>query len=274
MEKEEKKKKKKKRHLKFHIKLIIFIILLVVYAFLIGPKGIFIKDYNIKTNKLSNNYDGLKILQFSDLYYGSTVTKKDVKNLVKKINSANADVVIFTGNLISDDKIDDNGVISFLKKELSKINADYGKYFVLGDDDTNDSLNILNSAGFTDVDKSEEIIYKDNKTPILLISQNCKSYFEENDTNMYKILIINNPDNFDNVKKYDFDIVLSGNNLNGLINIYKLKDLLIESKYKNAYQKIGNTKMYINAGIGTRNIKVRLFNHPTINLYRFETKTK
>ena len=63
-------------------------------------------------------------------------------------------------------------------------------------------------------------------------------------------------------------MAVAGHTHNGQINLPKIKELFISSKYKKSYQKIGNTKLYVNPGIGTSNINIRLFNHPTIFLYR------
>ena len=94
-------KKKRKLKLKFRTKLFILIILIVLYSFTLGTKIIVTKEYKIKTNKLSRDYHGFKILQFSDLHYDSSIHKKEVKNLVSKINAAKADIVIFSGDLIN-----------------------------------------------------------------------------------------------------------------------------------------------------------------------------
>ena len=93
MKKENEEKKHKKRKLKWQVKLFLLILFIIIYAFFIGPKGIFIKDYNIKTSKISNLSSGIKILQISDIYYGSTINKSDIKNIVKKINENNAEEV-------------------------------------------------------------------------------------------------------------------------------------------------------------------------------------
>ena len=42
----------------------------------------------------------------------------------------------------------------------------------------------------------------------------------------------------------------------------------MKSKYKKNYQKVNDIDLYINPGIGERKIKARLFNHPTLYLYR------
>ena len=46
-------------------------------------------------------------------------------------------------------------------------------------------------------------------------------------------------------------------------------------KEEGLYKSRGQDHLYINAGIGTSGIKIRLFNHPTMNLYRLnKTSTK
>lgn len=265
-----KEEKKVKRKLKLRFKILLFIIIIIVYAFTIGVKFTFKRDYVITTKKLSNKYDNFKILHFSDLHYGSTVKKHDLKNLVKKINETNADIVIFTGDLIDKRYNINDENTDYIKKELSKIEADYGKYYTEGEEDDNDSNNILNISGFVNLSSNEQLIYKDNENYILLINDNSKEYFENHDDNSYKILVTHNPDDFKSLKKYNYDMALCGHTHNGQINIYGIRNLFINTKYKKSYQKIGNTKLYINPGIGTSKINARLFNHPTINLYRFK----
>lgn len=267
MEKEEIKKKKK---LKKKFKLIFFIIFLILYSFFIGTSGLFIKEFKIETNKIDVNMSGLKIIHFSDLHYNGSFSNNKIKNIVKKINSSKPDIVIFTGDLIDKKYQLSNKKKEFLIKELSKIKSQLGNYYVTGEEDKKNAVSILNSSNFININESEQLIYKGSNTPILLIGKNkTKDYFESNkDISYFKILAIHNPDDFDSLKEHNFDIVLAGHTHNGQINIPKLKDLIIDSKYKKNYQKINNTDMYINPGIGNSKIKMRIFNHPTIYLYR------
>lgn len=268
MPKEESKKPKKKK-LKWQVKLILFIIILVTYSMFIGTKGIFIKDYKITSAKVTNEMHGLKIIHFSDLHFASSVNKNDVKQMVKKINKSKPDIVIFTGDLINKKHELSNEEKEFMINELKKINAEYGKYFVLGEDDFEESKSILTMAEFENIDEGKQVIYVNNKDSILLISNNdIKEYKEEENDENIKIFLTHNPNNYNKVKKYNFDVALAGHTHNGQINIPYVKDLFINSKYNKPYQKIGMTRLYVNSGIGTNNFNARLFNHPTINLYR------
>lgn len=262
--------KRKKRKLKWQVKLILYLILFILYCFFIGTKGIYIKEFKIETNKITAKENGLKILQFSDLHYGSSVNEKDLKKLVEKINMAKADIIIFTGDLIDEDYELEEKEKEYIIKQLTKMNAALGKYYITGEEDTKKAEEILNGSNFVNINSSEQIIYLSNNSPLLLSGKNnTKDYFENNElVPDLKILAIHNPDDIDKLKDYNFDIALSGHTHNGQINIPKIKNMLIKSKYQKNYQKVKNTKLYINPGIGTSKINVRLFNHPTIYLYR------
>lgn len=263
-------KEKKKKKLKWQVKLFLLILFIILYSFLIGPKFIFTKDYKITSNKINDDLHGIKILHFSDLNYGSTTNKNMVKELVNKINSAKPDIVIFTGNLISKDYDITEEETNYIKNKFQKINSTYGKFYVAGKNDKENANLILNNSEFYNLNETEQIIYPTVTSKILLIGKDkTKQYFESNEIKPeFKILVLHNPDSLDEFLDYDFDMALAGSTLNGQINIYKLKDLFIKSKYKNNYELVKNTKLFINPGIGTNKIKSRLFNHPTIYLYR------
>ena len=265
---------KVKRRLKKRFKIILLIIFIILYAFFIGTKGIFIKEFKVETNNITKEMEDVKILHFSDLHYG-TVNIKMVNKLINKINETKPDIVIFTGDLI-DEKYDiTEDEKEDLKKNLSNINAEYGKYYITGEEDYEYSSTLLNQADFINLNDLEQTIYLQNSSKILLIGKDkTKEYFELNiDDNSFKLLAVHNPNDYDKHKKENFDMVLSGHTHNGQLNIYKLKDLLIKGKYKDSYYKIDNTNLYINPGIGNSKIKARLFNHPTIYLYRlYSTK--
>lgn len=262
--------KKRKRKLKWQVKLILVFILIIFYSFFIGTKGIFIEEYKLETNKIESSMHGLKILQFSDLHYGSSINDKTIDKLVNNANKTKPDIVIFTGDLIDERYKLTNKEKDTIIKKLSKIKSNLGKYYITGEEDFKVAEEILNLAGFINIEKKEQLIYSNSSIPIVLMGKdNVKNHFEEsNEANYYKIVAIHNPDEINKFKNYDVDVAIAGHTHNGGINIPKIKDLLINSEYKKNYQKVNNIKLFINKGIGTSKINVRLFNHPTIYLYR------
>lgn len=267
MTKQNEKIVKKKKHLRWQIKLILIIIFSFIFLYFVGTKGIFIKEYKLETNKIEKSMHGLKIVQFSDIHFNSNTNLKKVKNLVNKINKVNPDIVIFTGDLIDKNYELTEKEKENLKKELKKINAELGKYYIIGDEDFEDANLILNSSSFININENKELIYKDSKTPIILAGKDTLNSDIENE-NVFKILLLHNPNDIESFKNSNIDLVLAGHTLNGSINIPKIKELFIDGNYYEKYQKVNNIKLFINPGIGTKKINMRIFNHPTIYLFR------
>ncbi len=271
----ENKEKKKKHHLKFKFKVLIFIILVIIYMFTFGTIGIFIKEYQVKTDKITDSYHGLKIAHFSDLHYGSTKTSKKLNELVKQINKTKPDIIIFSGDLINAEYELSDDETKKIINYFNMLDASLGKYFVKGEEDDENTNTILTEAGFINIDNNEQLIYNESSVPIIITGANAFfEYLNSNDTsNLFKILVTHKASDFNKVKGYEFDIVLAGHTHNAQINLFKLNELIIKDKYNKKVQKDKNTTIFVNSGIGTSVINVRLFNHPMINLYRLN-KTK
>lgn len=87
-----------------------------------------------------NNFTGeLKILQIADLHLSALISQEKVAKIVALANSANADVIVLTGDII------DNPADKIAAKlaELQNLRAKYGIYFVLGN---HEFINGANSA--------------------------------------------------------------------------------------------------------------------------------
>ena len=273
----------------FFIIFILLIISTVLWARFISTKGLIVKEYPVYNTNITDNFDGLKIVQFSDLLYGRTVNKSDVDKLVTKINELKPDIVVFTGNLFDKDTIVSNNLKNDIDKKLSKIDAKLYKFAIYGNLDKKiDNYDILmKNAGFTVLSNSSELVYYNGTTPIFVggldsmlansmdVDTTLSPLKEEQYQNCYKIVIAHEPDSYDKFKDYNVDLVLSGHSLNGQVRVPfvgAIKNKKGSLKYNNAYYKIGNTDMYISGGIGTSNYSFRWFNKPSINLYRLYKK--
>ena len=94
---------------------------------------------------------------------------------------------------------------------------------------------------------------------------------EEEATNYYKIVLTHEPDSIDNFIKHNPDLVLSGHSLGGIVDLKFTKPLFLQEhsqKYFENYQKVKNTELFISNGLGTNSLNMRLFNPPSITLYR------
>lgn len=274
----------KKKHIlrRIFFFIILLIALTVLYSRYIGTTGLIIKEYSIDCN-IPKSFNGLKIVHFSDFHYGRTTNIDSLKKLVSEINLTKPDIIVFTGDLIDKDIKSNNDEINNLKIELSKLESIYGKYYITGNHDIKNEYykEIFDYANFTNIDDNFDIIYSKDNESILLSGTNYNSdlnYLDElfkNELPSYKINIMHTPDTLDNIKKYEYDLVLAGHSHNGQIVLPFYGALYTPTGAKNYYKpyyKIDNTDFYISSGIGTSNYNFRLFNRPSFNLYRLNAK--
>ena len=98
---------------------IISIILIIVYCRYKATSGLKINEYKVTSSSLPDSFHGVKVVQFSDIYFGNTVDIKYLENIVSSINSLKPDIVVFTGDFT--DKVLDDETKTWRDKEFSKI---------------------------------------------------------------------------------------------------------------------------------------------------------
>lgn len=273
--------------------LILFLLigLVYIYARYIGTRGFKVREYNIVNESIPSSFDGFSIVQFSDLELGSTFFVNDLEKLVSEINELNPDVVVFTGDIVSN-----SYKLSTQEKQdtinaLSKIDPLIGKYSVRGDDDVYSGVyeEIMQGAGFKDLSNNYELIYYKGLTPIVIYGldslraglQDYSSTFsypspEEDTTYMatYRILLAHEPDTAMHIEDYNISLMLSGHSHNGEINIPFIKDYYNidgASTYYNEFYRHGKMELYISSGLGTSKYKMRLFDKASISIFRLYT---
>lgn len=270
-----------KKILKIFITMLILIILLLLYSRFIGTIGLNTKEYTIKDNNISNDFDGIKIIHFSDIHYKRIITKDRIDKIINEINLINPDIVIFTGDLIDQDSNIEEDDITYLKEALSKINAKYGKYSVIGNHDYSIDIEVLRSiykeSNFNLLENSYDIIYGKNNNKLYIggISTGAFSDTVLNKMNYneecYKIIILHEPDYTDEIISLNPNLILGGHSHNGQVNISYLKKYFVPTgskKYYDEHYLVNNINLYISSGIGVSRYNFRLFNHPSINFYR------
>lgn len=280
----EKHTEKVKKIVKKIVIFIIIIFLLVFFTFFyitkIGTTSLIVNEEVIVNNKLPESFSGLKVIQFGDLHYNNNTL---LKNVVNAITKRNPDLILFTGDLLSNDDLT-SGDRKQLVKELKKLDATLGKYAVLGESDNDEAISILVDCGFKVLDNSNEFIYNESNEAIMLVGLNTNddtiNYdepFTNYNENTYTITIFHKPDYIDEFKgTYKVDLALAGHSHLGEIRIPYLLNLASKdhaSKYTNSYYEINNTKFYITSGIGTGTYDVRINARPSINFFRFRKTT-
>lgn len=96
-------------------------------------------NYNVKKLKLAfenlpGAFKGMKILHISDIHAGSFTDHQAVRKGIEKILHQQADIILFTGDLVNDRAVE----MDEFKKLFAKLDAPMGVYSVLGNHDYGD----------------------------------------------------------------------------------------------------------------------------------------
>lgn len=105
-----------------------------VYGIVRGAYKFKIHQVELFFDELPASFDGLKIVQISDLHLGSFFNTKPVEKIVELVNKEQADIIFFTGDLV-------NNIVEEAfpyKNILSQLKAPLGVYSILGNHDYGD----------------------------------------------------------------------------------------------------------------------------------------
>lgn len=92
--------------------------------------------HNVKLNfpNLPPEFNGFKIVQLSDIHVGSFVNDHGLKTAFDIVEQQNADLVLFTGDLVNNIATEVEGY----EQQFKRLKAPYGVYSVLGNHDYGD----------------------------------------------------------------------------------------------------------------------------------------
>ena len=109
--------------------------LMLLYGMIIGIYNFTTKEVKIRIPELPSSFEGIRIVQISDLHLGSWTCKEKLRESVDKINSLNPDMVFFTGDLVNYSSYESYEFANILVKIKAKLgifsilgNHDYGDY--------------------------------------------------------------------------------------------------------------------------------------------------
>lgn len=263
------------------IKFILFVtIFITIYSALIEPSLLVVRKYSIENIKNNQSNKTLKLVQITDTQIGSFYGMKKLSDMVDKVNLLNADIVVFTGDLIdsSTKKVD----LKDISSNLKRIDANLAKFSIFGNHDYRNNRKknyeeIMKKSGFKLLVNDEEKIYLDNKKVINIIgldeilSGNPNFKILENKdskiANEFNLLLLHEPDLVDKIKINSVDLALSGHTHGGQIRI-PFKGALATPPYGRKYTKgfynIRGNELYVSSGLGSTKLPFRLFNVPEI----------
>lgn len=106
----------------------------MIYGVIRGKYNYKIHDVNLTFDDLPEAFNGLKVVQISDVHSGSFDSYENVRRGVQMIQDQNPDVILFTGDLVNNKAYEIEPYMDLFKA----LKAPYGKFSVLGNHDYGD----------------------------------------------------------------------------------------------------------------------------------------
>ena len=284
------KKKSNKKRWSF-VALAVLMALLTLFGFAayriaMENKSIEINEYSIKSERLPTAFDGYRIAQVSDLH--NAEFGEGNEELLAKLQEANADVILLTGDIIDSRKTDVDVALRFTERAAKLAPT----YYVKGNHEERvskeyESLkNGLISQGVTVLENQAATIEKDGeyirligvKDPACIGEWSVEeeaylrtqlSGFAWGAETEYTVLLSHRPELFSLYVETGVDLVFSGHAHGGQFRLPKIGGLFAPDqgffpKYDGGLYEEAQTKMLVSRGLGNSLFPFRVNNNPEI----------
>lgn len=274
----------------------------LIYGMVRGGFNFKIHHSDIRLPKLPSAFDGLKIVQISDIHSGSFISTSPFERAVQMINEQKPDIIFFTGDLVNDKASEMEPFMEVFKK----LSAPMGVYSTLGNHDYGDYVQWPDSQSkeenlnrLKDIHAqlgwklllNEHVALKRNEEEIALIGVenwggnlhftkygDLKKAYEGSEKFPVKILLSHDPSHWSmQVSELfkDIDLTFSGHTHGFQFGIeipgFKWSpSQFVYKQWAGLYQK-GEQYLYVNRGLGFLGYPGRVGISPeitVINLYK------
>lgn len=214
-----------------------------------------VKKVTVAITHLPPEFEGLKILQMSDVHVGQTIKGDFVETLVEISNLIGPDIVVVTGDMV-------DGSLLQLSGELvafSKIEAPLGKFMIPGNHEyywgINDWLTHWRKLGFSPLVNQHQVIKKNGAELVMagVHDYSQKSSPQESligsPKDVVKILLAHQPRSIYEAEKAGFDLQLSGHTHSGQYFPYNFIVHFFQP-YVRGLHRFKTTWIYVNQGTG------------------------
>jgi hypothetical protein len=269
----------------------------IIYGIGVGRFDFTIRKVPLRLGNLPASFAGFKIVQLSDFHIGSFINHvNEVEKAIDLINSLRPDLLLFTGDMV-------NNLASELdtfKNIISKLDAKYGKYSILGNHDYGDYVrwdsergkkenltrlvDLQTQMGFRMLlNESEKISLGDEHISLIGVENwglppfpqygNMAEAMSNVADNSFKILLSHDPTHWNAqvTEKTNIDLTLSGHTHGAQFGIeipgWRWSPVSIRYKQWGGLYEENNQYLYVNTGIGFIGFPGRIGMPPEITLF-------
>lgn len=234
-----------------------------------------IREYQFNINKSGGNLEKLHIVAMSDLHLGTTIEKRHMSRIARKVNALHADIVLIPGDIIDEDIAP--VINSNVGEKLKMLKAKYGVYAVTGNHEyiggvqkakkylAEQNVKLLNDT----VELIDNSFYVAGREDLTINQFTNHQRRELNDIvdNIDKskpiILLDHQPFKLKNAVENGIDLQLSGHTHHGQLWPFNyITNMVFE--LSRGYLKKENTHIYVSSGVGGWGPPIRTVNRPEI----------
>lgn len=236
-------------------------VLLTVIGFMPIQRGPFVYPVEIRDARLPKLFDGIKIVQISDLHISMFLQQGFVDRMLKKLSTLKPDMIVMTGDIIDGPVKDHRDDI----EKLKNLSAPLGVFYVPGNHEyfwgVDKILDILDSLGIQILvnravsakREDEEFLVAGIPDPAAKIFNKEFESFEKLrgylKAKQFRLLLSHTPDTAFEAAKEDYHLQLSGHTHGGQFFPWNLLIYLFHKHNRGLYP-VDQMKLYVNQGTG------------------------
>ncbi len=255
--------------------IVLLITLIVVALGYINTWFPVIREYQFNINKSGGKLQKLHIVAMSDLHLGTTIEKRHMTGIAKKVNALKPDIILIPGDIIDEDIAP--VIHSNVGEKLKLLKAKYGVYAVTGNHEyiggvqkakkylAEQNVKLLNDTVEL-IDGSFYVAGREDLTINQFTNHRRKELNDiVNDVDKSRpiILLDHQPFKLNNAVENGIDLQLSGHTHHGQLWPFNyISNMVFELSW--GYLKKENTHIYVSSGVGGWGPPIRTVNRPEI----------
>lgn len=244
------------------------------------PFRLTVEHHKIFLRRLPRVFDGLRVVQLSDIHHSPFTSREQIERAVETANSLQPDIIALTGDYVSKER----AYAAPCAELMGRLRARHGVFAVLGNHD-----HWTDAALITDLFRAEGIT--------VLVNQGMR--FEKDGAAFWlagvddtmvgledlplalagareeelKLLLAHNPIIIRRAARAGVDLVLSGHTHGGQVNLRPERSASGKPRRRlvKGLAKRGETQIYVTRGLGTVVLPVRFGCPPEVSLLELRT---
>ncbi len=259
------------------------------YGLLWGRLNLETTGKRIRLARLPKAFEGFRIAQLSDIHIGPFMPEREIRKYVAIANALKPDLTVLTGDFVTWDGATQGAAVD----ALAGLRAPFGVYGCLGNHDAwahvEDSITeLFRHAGFRILRQERvEIATRGESFNLIGIDFQSLRRFGPGGTrvvhrflegleqlvsrDLANILLSHNPDTFDRAAALGIDLSMAGHTHGGQVALEFISPEIAPSRLVTPYvsgwfEKPGG-QLYVNRGIGTIGVPIRIGAPPEITVY-------